>query len=139
MCVELASKEPSHLEMYGITTSKFVAATTDTNLKTSQENTKGINDGMNCLLVMYPGLKIKEIFSHIVVVYLTNDKTILPSKFLDISVSTSNRNIRKDRADTYTIKWKIIKDDGGPNTVMELAARKLDHTVYIKLHLGIVN
>ena len=47
MHVEFASKDPSQLERYGITEYEGVAAATDPNIKTVQENTKGINYGLN--------------------------------------------------------------------------------------------
>jgi hypothetical protein len=139
VCVECASEEPSHLERGVPTESEVVAAAINPEIEAVQASTKGINDGLNCFLVKPPGLKGKELFAHMVAVRLINTKATSPSEYLDVVVSTSNRTVLKDAAEASMSKRNIMKDAGGANATMKLAARKLDQMGYIKLHSGIVN
>ena len=89
VCVECSSKEPAHLERGVPMASELViSAASNTVLGAVEASTKGINDGLNFFLVKPPGLKGKEVFAHMVGVRLTNTKSTLPRKFLDIVVST---------------------------------------------------
>ena len=140
VCVEFASKEPDRIERGVPTASKVaVSATLNPDLEAVKASTKRLNDRMNLFLVNPPGLKGKDIFSHMVGVCLTNTKATSPSKFLDVVVITSNIAVLKDAAEASTIKRKFMRDSGGLNETMKLAARNLDQMGYIKSHSGIVN
>ena len=71
--------------------------------------------------------------------HLANTKTTSPSEFLETAVSNSNRTVLNDASDSYMRKINIMKDSGGPNATMNLAARNLDQMGYTKSHSFIMN
>jgi hypothetical protein len=135
LCLECSWENPKQLdteEPIALDNQSAIAA----EVKEAQGLVKDASSGMEWFQPKPPGMKGQKILDHMFsqrqLSFKTNETRLyMPNSYLDIALKPSKIEVFKYMTAPYLSKRAIMNDCAGNGATINLAARKLNHTVYV--------
>jgi hypothetical protein len=143
LCLECSWENPAQLDM-----EEPIALDNQTAISAEVTEAQGLvkdaSSGLEWFRLKPPGMKVQKLLDHMFFQRQLSFKTkethlYMTNSYLKIAINPSNIEVLKYMTAPDLSKRAIVNDCAGNGATLNLAARKLNQTVYVQRHCGLVN